>query len=136
MGIIIKRPVSVVAVMTEEFREQLIRESEKNLMNIEENLQKLETEGARQLASVSAQNPQQAALMTQQMDAERQRLKTLYEQLEAKITDIDSIAEGAEFPFQAFEGFVELKMGDNLQNKLGKAVIVMKDWVIREIRES
>jgi len=135
VGIMIKRPVSVMAVMTEKFRDQMIRESEKTLQKIEEDLMKLETEAVKYIASISLQNPQQASLLTQQMESEKQRLKATQEQMERKIGEIEGIGEGKEFPFQTFEGIVDIKPGDNLQNKIGKAVIVMKDWVVTEIRE-
>jgi len=133
--LIIRRPVSVMAIMTEKFREQMIRESEKTLKIIEEDLKKIETESVKYIASISLQNPQQASALTQQMEAEKQRLKANRAQLEAKIAELEGIQDGTEVPFQSFDGFVEVSIGDNLYDKLGKAVIVIKDWNVVEIRD-
>lgn len=133
--ITLRRPVSVVAIMTDKFRDEMIIESEKTLKIIEEDLKKIEIESVKYIASISLQNPQQASALTQQMEAEKQRIKVLHSDLEEKILELENIKEGTEVPFQTFDSFVELNVGDNLYNKLNKAVIVMKDWVIKEIRE-
>jgi len=134
--IILRRPVSVMAVMTETFRDEMIKEAENTLKRIEEDLRQIETESVKYIASVSLQNPQQASSLTQQMDSEKQRLKTTQAQLDKKIMELENIKNGTEVPFQTFDGFVEVGLGDNLYNRLNKTVIVIKDWVVIDIRES
>ncbi len=134
--IILRRPVSVVAVMTENFRDQMIKEAENTLKRIEEDLRQIETESVKYIASVSLQNPQQASSLTQQMNEEKQRLKTTQTQLDKKIMELENIKNGTEVPFQTFDSFIEVGVGDNLYNKLNKTVVVIKDWVVTDIRES
>ncbi len=134
--IILRRPVSVVAVMTENFRDQMIAEAENTLKRIEEDLRQIETESVKYIASVSLQNPQQASSLTQQMNEEKQRLKTTQTQLDKKIMELENIKNGTEVPFQTFDSFIEVGVGDNLYNKLNKTVVVIKDWVVTDIRES
>lgn len=134
--IILRRPVSVVAVMTETFREQMIKEAENTLKRIEEDLRQIETESVKYIASVSLQNPQQASSLTQQMNEEKQRLKTTQVQLDKKIMELENIKNGTEVPFQTFDSFIEVGVGDNLYNRLNKTVVVIKDWVVIDIRES
>lgn len=134
--IILRRPVSVMAVMTENFREQMIKEAENTLKRIEEDLRQIETESVKYIASVSLQNPQQASSLTQQMNEEKQRLKTTQAQLDKKIMELENIKNGTEVPFQTFDSFIEVGVGDNLYNKLNKTVVVIKDWVVIDIRES
>jgi len=134
--IILRRPVSVMAVMTETFREQMIKEAENTLKKIEEDLRQIETEAVKYIASVSLQNPQQASSLTQQMNGEKQRLKTTQSQLDKKIMELENIKDGTEVPFQTFDSFIEVGLGDNLYNKLNKTIIVIKDWVVIDIRES
>jgi len=134
--IILRRPVSVMAVMTEDFREQMIKEAENTLKRIEEDLRQIETESVKYIASVSLQNPQQASSLTQQMNEEKQRLKTTQAQLDKKIMELENIKNGTEVPFQTFDSFIEVGVGDNLYNKLNKTVVVIKDWVVIDIRES
>jgi multidrug efflux pump subunit AcrB len=125
-----------MAVMTETFRDEMIKEAENTLKRIEEDLRQIETESVKYIASVSLQNPQQASSLTQQMDSEKQRLKTTQAQLDKKIMELENIKNGTEVPFQTFDGFVEVGLGDNLYNRLNKTVIVIKDWVVIDIRES
>ncbi|MEQ8220789.1 MAG: YlqD family protein [Candidatus Eremiobacterota bacterium] len=134
--IILRRPVSVVAVMTENFRDQMIKEAENTLKRIEEDLRQIETESVKYIASVSLQNPQQASSLTQQMNEEKQRLKTTQVQLDKKIMELENIKNGTEVPFQTFDSFIEVGVGDNLYNRLNKTVVVIKDWVVIDIRES
>jgi len=134
--VILRRPVSVVAVMTETFREQMIKEAENTLKRIEEDLRQIETESVKYIASVSLQNPQQASSLTQQMNEEKQRLKTTQVQLDKKIMELENIKNGTEVPFQTFDSFIEVGVGDNLYNRLNKTVVVIKDWVVIDIRES
>lgn len=134
--IILRRPVSVVAVMTENFRDQMIEEAENTLKRIEEDLRQIETESVKYIASVSLQNPQQASSLTQQMNEEKQRLKTTQVQLDKKIMELENIKNGTEVPFQTFDSFIEVGVGDNLYNRLNKTVVVIKDWVVIDIRES
>lgn len=119
--IILRRPVSVMAVMTEDFREQMIKEAENTLKRIEEDLRQIETESVKYIASVSLQNPQQASSLTQQMNEEKQRLKTTQAQLDKKIMELENIKNGTEVPFQTFDSFIEVGVGDNLYNKLNKS---------------
>jgi len=125
-----------MAVMTETFREQMIKEAENTLKKIEEDLRQIETEAVKYIASVSLQNPQQASSLTQQMNGEKQRLKTTQSQLDKKIMELENIKDGTEVPFQTFDSFIEVGLGDNLYNKLNKTIIVIKDWVVIDIRES
>jgi len=125
-----------VAVMTENFRDQMIEEAENTLKRIEEDLRQIETESVKYIASVSLQNPQQASSLTQQMNEEKQRLKATQTQLDKKIMELENIKNGTEVPFQTFDSFIEVGVGDNLYNKLNKTVVVIKDWVVTDIRES
>ncbi|HPZ07449.1 MAG TPA: YlqD family protein [Candidatus Eremiobacteraeota bacterium] len=135
-NIILRRPVSVIAIMTDKFRDQMIKEAENTLKKIEEDLRHIELESVKYIASVSLQNPQQATLLNQQLDSEKQKLKATQVQLEEKITELENIKEGTEVPFQTFDSFIEVQVGDNLFNKLTKTVVVIKDWVVVAIRES
>lgn len=134
--VIIRRPVSVVAIMTEKFREQMIREAEKTLQKIEGDTKKIETEAVKYISSISLQNPDQGAALTQQMEAEKERLKSTREQLEARIGEFETVEVGKEVTFQTFDGFAEIQLGDNLLDRINKTVVVMKDWVVTEIREA
>ncbi|MCL5774325.1 MAG: YlqD family protein [Firmicutes bacterium] len=132
----LKRPVAVNVIMTEEFRKQLIDEANTTIAKIDENLKLLDTESKKKISALDLTNPQQASLMTQQYETEKERLMKLRGELAWKIKEVENVQDGAELPFRIFEGSVELKVGDNFLDKISKAEIIIKDWQIVEIRQA
>ena len=122
--------------MTPKFREQMKEEGETTLRKIEEDLKKIEEETVKYIASISLQNPQQASTLSQQIEAEKEKLRKTKNQLEDKIAELQEVKDGTEIPFQTYDGFVEVNIGDNLHNLMTRAVIVIRDWQVVEIRES
>lgn len=135
MTIDIKRPVVVKVIMTEEFRKQLIQEARDTIARIEENLQHMEKEARKQIQAIEITNPQQASILTQQMETEKERLIRMRGELDWRIKEVEGVQVGAELPFRIFEGSVELKVGDNFLEKMSQAEVVLKDWQVVEIRQ-
>jgi hypothetical protein len=131
----IKRPVSVKVIMTGDFRKQLIEEAQQTIGQINDNLQHMESETRKQITNLEITNPQQASLMTQQLDSEKERLTRVKAELEWRIREVEGIQDGAEVPFRVFEGSVTLNIGDNFLEKMSQAEVVIKDWQIMEIRQ-
>lgn len=131
----IKRPVSVKVIMTGDFRKQLIEEAQQTITQINDNLQHMESETRKQITNLEITNPQQASLMTQQFDSEKERLTRVKAELEWRIREVEGIQDGAEVPFRVFEGSVSLNVGDNFLEKMSQAEVVIKDWQIMEIRQ-
>lgn len=132
----ITRPVAVNVIMTEEFRKQLIEEADATIAKVDENLKLLETEAKKKISALDLTNPQQASLMTQQYETEKERLMKLRGELAWKIKEVENVQDGAELPFRIFEGSVKLKVGDNFLDKVSKAEIIIKDWQVVEIRQA
>jgi len=114
-------PVKVI--MTEAFRSQLVEQ-------IRSSLAELDQEAARFNEFLQqASEPE----FRQRLQSELQRVAQQRQQLEWRIREAESVQVGAELNFQTLPVISQLRVGDNLQEKLGIEVI-LKDWTIVEFR--
>ncbi|MFH1454316.1 MAG: YlqD family protein [Armatimonadota bacterium] len=113
----IKRPVLVKVIITKGFKEQIVQESREAITNIDKDLETIKNIPASE-------------------DTKRQTeyLNSLKEDFQRKIKDFDVVKEGQELPFKTLEGIAKLEVGDNLLEKLTQTEVVIKDWIIQEIR--
>ena len=119
----VKHNVPVKVVMTEAFRTQLVEQ-------VRSSLAELDQESARlnEFLSQAAEDE-----FRQRLEAEMQRLAQQKQQLEWRIKEAESVEDGAEIFFQTLPSVLNLKVGDNIQEKMGVEVL-LKDWKIVEIR--
>lgn len=115
--------VPVKVIMTEAFRTQLVEQVRSSLAELDQETARLN------------EFQQQAAddEFRQRLSYEVQRLAHQRQQLEWRIREAESVQLGAELNFQTLPVMVQLKKGENLQEKLGIEVI-LKDWTIVEFR--
>lgn len=115
--------VPVKVVITASFRAQLVEQIRTSLSELDQGTARLKE--ARQQAA----EPE----FRERVDQELSRQGYQRQQLEWRIKEAESLAEGAEINFQTLPVMVQLKVGDNLQEKAGLEV-VLKDWKVVEIR--
>lgn len=115
--------VPVKVVMTESFRLQVVEQ-------VRSSLAELDQESAR-LNEFKSQAAE--ADFRQRLEGELQRVAYQKQQLEWRIKEAESVEEGAELLFQTLPSLLQLKVGDNLQEKMGVEVL-LRDWKIVEIR--
>jgi hypothetical protein len=115
--------VPVKVVMTESFRLQVVEQ-------VRSSLAELDQESAR-LNEFLAQAAE--ADFRQRLGGELQRIAYQKQQLEWRIKEAESVEEGAELFFQTLPSLLQVKVGDNLQDKMGVEVL-LKDWKVVEIR--
>lgn len=132
--VVLTRPVRIVVIMTPAFRERFIEEARAQIAGLEENLLRLESSGAPEVARQQATDPRQAELIRQQIDAERARLMRRRGEIEWHIKEVEAVADGAELPYRTYQGPVELKPGDDFLEKTSEAEVVLKDWKVVDIR--
>ena len=130
----LKRPIMLKVIMTPEFRQQMIDEANTSIARLDDNITAIEQEGKDQLAELEESNPDKAQAMKQQMEADNEQLFQMKAELAWKIKEIENVEDGAELPFRVLEGSVQLKVGDDILNKLSKTEVVIKDWKVVEIR--
>jgi len=134
----IKRPVVIKVIMTPEFRGELKNEAETTLKNLDENLKVIEDEGSKQIRSAadtdSENKDETVESLETQLSFEKDRIAQMQKELATRIDQLETTKDGDEFPFRIFEGSVQIKVGDNLLDKVSKTEVVVKDWKVVEIR--
>jgi hypothetical protein len=139
----IKRQITVRAVVTPRWKEDAERELSNAVSNADAQLSQLEQEGQQVIDEIRRQsaNPldprvqEQVASVQQQVGAKRaeieqQRRQMLDQQCQVRELEMEQIVEQGQL-----ESVVEVRVGDNLVEKLQAAVLV-RDGVIEAIEGS
>lgn len=131
----LKRVVMVKAIVTEAFKQNLIKELERAIGNIDNQLNSMESQSKAYLDDLKKKGlTQKAAAFKRQFEEERARQAQAKSDLTMKIEEAKRLGVGSEFVQGPLEGPVEVSVGDNLYKKVGGAEIIVKDGVIEEIR--
>tara|TARA_B100002051_G_scaffold221358_1_gene215344 strand:- start:898 stop:1341 length:444 start_codon:yes stop_codon:yes gene_type:complete len=136
----IKRPITVRAVVTPTWKEEAEREISNSIAGIDQQLGQLEQEGQQVVDEVRRQsaNPldprvqDQVAQIQQQVAAKRAELEEqkrnfLQQQSQVRELEMDQIVEQGQL-----ESTCDLKVGDNLVEKMQIAIVV-RDGVVESI---
>ena len=139
----IKRPITVRAVVTPTWKEEAEREISNGIAAADQQLAQLEQEGQQVVEQVRRQsaNPldprvqEQVANIQQQVagkrsELEEQKRNLLQQQAQVRDLEMDQIVEQGQL-----ESTCELKVGDNLVQKM-QVSIVVKDGVVQSMEEA
>ena len=139
----IKRPITVRAVVTPTWKEEAEREISNGIAAADQQLAQLEQEGQQVVEQVRRQsaNPldprvqEQVANIQQQVagkrnELEEQKRNLLQQQAQVRELEMDAIVEQGQL-----ESNCELKVGDNLVQKM-QVSIVVKDGVVQSMEEA
>jgi len=131
----LKRVVMVKAIVTEPFKQNLVKELERAVANLDGQLAQMEGQSKNYLEDLKKKGlMQKAAAFKHQLDEERARQAASKSDLLMKIEEAKRLQIGSEFVQGPLEGPVEVSVGDNLYKKVGGAEIIVKDGVVQEIR--
>ncbi len=131
---ILKQSVLVKAIITEDFRKELISKLKAAAKEIDLSIEQLEAQGQRYLLGIDRQNIQQMLAVRQEVEEEKKKQELLKTQLSEKVKEVEGLALGSEYPQGSLEGFVEIKVGDDLTQKIARQEIIIRDGIIVEIR--
>jgi phenylalanyl-tRNA synthetase beta subunit len=124
MGIVIKRPVRVKVVVTEQFKEHRLAEMRAAQLRLEEVSRRL---GA-QIESEAAPED-----ILERLRAEQHKTGEAKTALVREMSRISSLEMGSEYERGVLEGDVEIEVGDDF-SKVSSCEIVVKDEKVVEIR--
>ena len=116
------RPVVVKAIVTETFKELYVRELEEALRRVEDLLGQVETQIRRM--ELERQVTPHTRAVRQQLELERQRHEALRAELQERLREARTLELNTEFPQLTVDAQVEVHVGDNLFQKLGRTEIV------------
>jgi len=131
----LKRVVMVKAIVTEAFKQNLVKELERAVANIDAQTSQMVDRSKSYLDNLKKKGMmQKAAAFKHQMDEEKSRQAAAKSDLMMKIEEAKKLQPGSEFVQGPLEGPVDVSIGDNLYKKVGGAEIIVKDGIIQEIR--
>ncbi len=131
----LKRVVMVKAIVTEGFKDNLVKELERAIKNIDMQVQRMDQQSKAYLEGLKQKGMMsKAASYKQQLDDEKSRQAAAKADLMLKIEEAKKLVLGTEFVQGPLEGPVDVTIGDNLYKKVGGAEIIVKDGMVQEIR--
>jgi hypothetical protein len=134
-SIAVKRPIQVIAIVTEDLKQELMQELQEAADGTQQRIEQMEFQGRRYLADVQRTNLTQAMAVRQQLEKEKTKYEDIKKELQQRMQEVTALEIGSEYARGTLESEVEIAVGDNLFEKLGRAQVVIKDGVIQEIRE-
>jgi hypothetical protein len=133
MGLTVTRPVLIKAVVTESFKRLYVQDLEDAIKRADVFLEQITTQIRR--SELERQVSPQSRAIRQQLEVEHARQEAARAELQMRLREAESLQLNMEFTQGTVESLVEVNIGDNLFNKLGRAEILVKDGIILEIRE-
>jgi hypothetical protein len=131
----VKRSISVVAIVTEKFKEEAQAELREAAEATQQRIDQMEFRSRRVLADLQRADLTQAMAARRQFESEKHRQEAIRQELLREADEIAKLDLGTEYPRGSIEGIVELAEGDDLAEKLAGCQIVIKDGTVVEIRK-
>jgi len=131
----LKRVVMVKAIVTEAFKDNLIKELERAIKNLDAQAQQMDFQAKSYMEDLKKKGMiSQMTAFKHQLEEEKGRQAAAKADLQSKIEEAKKLVLNTEFIQGPLEGPVMVKTGDNLYKKIGAAEILVKDGVIQELR--
>lgn len=136
------RQIAVRAIVTENFKNQVSNEIQRNLQQIDAELQQLEFKGKRAISEIEkrAQGAMtqdarvQVETIRGQVEQEKMRLLQLKEEMMGQNQALTELPIGSVVTQFTVENPVEVRIGENIFQRLEGGEILVKDGIIQEIR--
>ena len=131
----LKRVVMVKAIVTEAFKDNLIKELERAIKNLDAQAQQMDFQAKSYMEDLKKKGMiSQMTAFKHQLEEEKGRQAAAKADLQSKIEEAKKLVLNTEFIQGPLEGPTVVKTGDNLYKKIGAAEILVKDGVIQELR--
>jgi hypothetical protein len=129
----VKRPVTITAIVTEGLKNEYLTEIEESLRRVNESQQELESQSRRYMLQIPS--AEMANAFRRQVEEETRKHEAAKKELSERQVEVNRLNVGDRVTYMQLEGYVELKEGDNLRDKLGRAEIVIKDGIVQEVKD-
>jgi chromosome segregation ATPase len=135
----LKRQVTVKTKVTDVFRARAKGELGNELKLIDTQLQQLEAQyqySLQQLEKVAQQGQnvqQQLQQLNQEAQQKRNQLASLKMQVSSEMGNLDKLENGQYIVTGMLENFVEIRVGENIYDKLQNAEILVEDGIVTSI---
>ncbi len=132
---ILKRQILLKAIVTDKLKQDLHESVVEAIKRVEEEQEELDRQSRRLMLELQRTDLNRAMAFRQQLDAEKRKRDDLKAALQEQMAEYKALTLGEEITRGTLEGDVEVKVGDNLEEKMGQAEIVVEDDLIKEIRD-
>ena len=130
-----KRQVLLKAVVNDRLKEELIQSVEEAIARVQDEQDELDRQSRRLMLELQRTDMNRAMAFRQQLEAEKRKREDLKAALQEQRAAYEALELGTEFERGSLESDVEVKVGDNIQERLGQAEILVEDDIIKEIRD-
>ncbi len=138
-SVTLKRQVTIKTVVTDDFRERAQGELSGEVKQIESQLVQLETqyqETLKRLEEISNQGQNvrpQLEQLNQEAQSKRNQLTNLKLDVSKQLNNLNNVENGANVVTGLLESFVDVKVGENIYDRVRGTTVVIKDGVVQEI---
>lgn len=132
-GIDVLREIRVKARVTEDLKKRLAGEIQEAIRVTDAELAQLDFQVRRVLPALEKQNQPQAAVVRQQVEAERQKRFERKSGLLERLKDVARLEIGSEIVHGTVQGPVRVKVGDDWE-KVTLAEILLVDGIVAAVR--
>lgn len=131
----IARKVLLKVVITDDFKKRYAAQLKGLQSEVKVELEKIKTTEQQFLLKVNNMDYNYVMQVREQLEREKATRENTLKELDDRMKEMDSMVIDSVFPQGTLDSFIDVKVDDNLEDKLGKAEIVIKDGVIQSIVE-
>lgn len=132
---IIARKITLKVIVTDDFKKRYASQLKSLSSEVKMDLEKIRQTEAQLMLKVQTLDQNYLMNIRDQIEREKATREATLKEIESRATEMVNMAEGSIFPQGTIDGFVDVKVGDNLESKLSVAEIVIKDGIIQTITE-
>ncbi|MHB8927056.1 MAG: YlqD family protein [Bacillota bacterium] len=133
MAVLIQRPVTVKAKVTEALKKRLAAEFQETLRQAEAELAQLEAQAKRLAEQAEGPSPERRAAL-ERLEAERRKRLDQKNRLLDNLKELARLEPGAEITQGTVQGLIQVKAGDDWE-RVFQAELVVEDGRVVAIRE-
>lgn len=129
-------PIQVKVILTEQTKQAIIGDINRNIQQIQNELEQLEFQARKAMADAEKQGPQAVAGVQARINQERGVRMERREQMTQQLVQIQQSPINSEIGGGQIESTAEVKVGDEWENIVQGTEIVLKDGIVVEIRRA
>jgi hypothetical protein len=131
----IARKVLLKVVVTDDFKKRYASQLKGLQDEVNVELEKIKTTEQQFLLKVNNMDYNYVMQVREQLEREKATRENTIKELNERMKEMEGMTVDSVFTQGTLDSYVDLKVGENLENKLGRAEIVIKDGVIQSINE-
>lgn len=132
---LIARKVALKVIVTDDFKKRYVSQLNSLSAEVKVELEKIKTTEAQLMLKVQTMDYNYVMQVREQLEREKSTRESTLKEIESRTAEMQGMAEGTIFPQGTLDSLVEIKSGDDLELKLSKAEIIIKDNVVQSVNE-